>query len=479
MLVRRAELPDGRVADVRLRNGLIAAIGTLGLEPGEPVLDAGGGLLLPGLHDHHIHIAASAAACSSVACGPPDVGDEAALTRALAKDGTGWLRGIGYHESVAGMIDRAWLDAAVPDRPVRVQHRSGRMWVFNTPGLERVLAAGLEPPAGLERLDGSWTGRLFDEDGWLRAAMGSVPPDFAAVGADLARHGVTGVTDMSPANDDVMAAHFAAERARGALPQQVLLAGRRDLGARGLDPALTLGPVKIHLHEAHLPSFDEVVTLMRAAHATGRGIAVHCVTEVELVFTLAALGEAGLQGTGGMRDRIEHASVANGEAVRQIAAMHLAVVAQPNFVAERGDAYRAMIPAAEWPDLYRLRSFRDAGVVLAGGSDAPFGKADPWAAMAAAVSRRSAGGSFLGETEALGPEAALALFLADPADLACSRAIAVGAPADLCLLTQPWARARSQLNAQLVRSTLIGGRIVYDRINQAPVQRRAGINPPA
>jgi predicted amidohydrolase YtcJ len=86
--------------------------------------------------------------------------------------------------------------------------------------------------------------------------------------------------------------------------------------------------------------------------------------------------------------------------------------------------------------------------------------------MAAAVSRRTAGGAVLGAEEALTPEAALALFLADPQDLARRRTIAPGAPADLCLLDRPWRAARGVLSADLVGATLIGGRIVHDRIHQ-------------
>ena len=462
MLIRRAELACGQCVDVRLREGLIAEIGDLAVLPGERVLDADGGLLLPGLHDHHIHVAACAAALASVQCGPPEVSDSSSLAHVLACPGMGWLRGVGYHESVAGMIDRHWLDAVAADRPVRVQHRSGRMWVFNSAGLDHILESGIAPPPGLERQDDQWTGRLYDADAWLRAALGSAPPPLDAIGMALVRHGVTGLTDMSPSNDRAMAAHFAAERARGALPQRVLLAGRLSLGDRTIDQGLMLGPLKIHLHEAHLPDYDETVALIRAAHAQGRGVASHCVTEVELVFTLAALAEAGVASG----DRIEHASVANPAAIAQLAAMGLPVVAQPNFVVERGDAYRAQIPANEWPDLYRLRSLQAVGIVLAGGTDAPFGRPDPWAAMAAAVSRRTASGALLGEAEAITPEAALDLFLADALDLTHQRRIETGAPADLCLLGVPWQNARESLSADLVRSTLIGGNLVYDSTNQ-------------
>jgi predicted amidohydrolase YtcJ len=334
--------------------------------------------------------------------------------------------------------------------------------VFNSPGLESLLAAGGEPPAGLEREGGRWTGRLYDEDAWLRAALGAAPPDFAAVGAALARLGVTGLTDMSPANDPAIADHFAAERARGALPQSVLLAGREDLAGAAFAPGVALGPLKIHLHEAHLPDYDATVSAIRRAHDAGRPAAVHCVTEVELVFTLAALREAGVVAG----DRIEHASVTPQTALDEIAELGLAVAVQPHFVRERGDAYRAAIPREDWPDLYRLRSLAARGAPLAGGSDAPFGGFDPWAAMAAAVERRTAAGEPLGEDEALAPEAALALFLCDPQYLSRQRRVEVGAAADLCLLTAPWREARGRLSAELVRATLIEGRIVHDRVHQ-------------
>lgn len=461
MLIRRAELLHGEIVDIRIRGGLVADIGVLAPGEGEVVVEAGGGLLLPGLHDHHVHVAATAAAMASVKCGPPEVTDEAGLAAALGVPGEGWLRGIGYHESVTGrLIDRHWLDAVAPQRPVRVQHRTGRMWVFNSVALERLFATDLPPSAGLDRQ----TGRLFDDDGWLRRALGGVAPSFAAVGAAYARFGVTGVSEMSPGNDDIFAAHFASERARGALPQRVLMAGKLELGQSGLDAGLTLGAVKIHLHEAQLPDFDAVVALIEAAHGRGRVVAVHCVTLAELVFTLAALREAGVM----LGDRIEHASVTPDEQLEEISALRLAVVVQPNFVAERGDEYLADILPEDWPHLYRLRAFTTAGVAMAGGSDTPFGAADPWAAMAAAVSRKTRRRQALGVKEALTPEEALGLFLADPVELGRTRCVEVGAPADLCLLARPWREAREGLAADLVKATFIGGRLVYDGVDQPP-----------
>lgn len=463
MLIRDAEIWGIGRADLRLQDGRVAQIGALSPQPGEDIIAARGGALLPGLHDHHIHLFALAARAASIPCGPPDVTDAAALAHALAVPGTGWLRGIGYHESVLdGLPDAAALDRLVPDRPLRIQHRSGRMWLLNTRAIEELLARAAPPP-GLEREAGAWTGRLFDEDAWLQGALGSSPPDLGAISRDLAACGVTGVTDMSPRNDPALAAHFAEQRRTGTLLQHCWLAGALDLADTAPD-RWHLGPAKLHLHENALPPWDEAVAFIAAAHRQGRAVAIHCVTEVEMVFALAALDEAGVRAG----DRIEHASIADADQLAHLAARGVAVVAQPHFVAERGDRYLLDVEPRHHGDLYRLASLRAAGVTLAAGSDAPFGSADPWAALAAAISRRTRDGQIIGADEALTPEQALSLYLAAPDDLTRERRIAVGEAADLCLLDRPWAEARLRLDASDVRATWVAGQLVHQRIDQPP-----------
>jgi predicted amidohydrolase YtcJ len=133
-----------------------------------------------------MHVAALAASLTSVRCGPPDVSDPDSFAACLQVPGSGWLRATAYHESVAGMLDAVTLDRIVRERPVRVQHRSGRMWFFNSAGLD-LLLANHPAPAGLERDGDRYTGRLFDADAWLQQALGSEPPSRSsrrAVGAD-------------------------------------------------------------------------------------------------------------------------------------------------------------------------------------------------------------------------------------------------------------------------------------------------------
>jgi predicted amidohydrolase YtcJ len=98
------------VADVRIAAGRVVDLRP-GLRPagGEEEIDAAGCALLPGLHDHHVHLRALAAAQASVQVGPEQARSAAELTARLreadaAAPPGAWLRCVGYHESVAGPL---------------------------------------------------------------------------------------------------------------------------------------------------------------------------------------------------------------------------------------------------------------------------------------------------------------------------------------------------------------------------------------
>ena len=442
LLIRNAEVDGLDGMDVRCRGGAIAELGrNLARGEGESTLDAAGGALLPGLHDHHIHLPALAAADRSVRCGPPQVRSRAQLAEALAEaPGEGWIRGIGYHESVAGMLDPRTLDGMQCQRPLRIQHRSGKMWFLNSQAMRQL---------GIDAADG----QLFRQDEWLRErlpASAELGPALQAVSRRLASYGVTGVTEATPSNNRDTVGLYEG------LAQRVLAMG---------DETLPWGPLKILLDDASLPDIDCLQATIERMHRCQRLVAVHCVTRVELIFALSAFRGAGTMDG----DRIEHASIADQAALRLFAGTPIAVVTQPNFIAERGDQYRLDLPAADHDHLYRCRGFLDAGIRLGGGTDAPFGNPDPWAAMQAAVSRRSAAGAVLGAREALSPEQALALFttpLDDPGGK--PRRVEVGAAADLCLLDCPWREARRSLSAAHVRGTFLGGVATYQKPSTGP-----------
>lgn len=457
LLIRRAEI-DGAICDVRIADGRVAGIGELTAASHDHVLEAAGGALLPGLHDHHIHLLALAAARRSVRLGPPDVRDErdlaAALAAASARLAPGrWLRGVGYHESVAGPLDRWALDKLVGDRPARVQDRSGALWTLSSAA---AAAVGLEaaPLDGIERSSaGEPTGRVWRLDEWLRARLPSEPLDLAAVSRALAARGVTAVTDATPTNDSTSLRLLAAAD----LSQRIVVTGAAELSPDAA-PELERGPVKLLPPDHAPPDLDQLVAGVRAARAAGRAVAIHCVTAASAAVAVAAIRAVGpVPG-----DRLEHGAVLPLDLARRIAELGITVVTNPGFVAERGDRYALEVDTADQPDLWRCRSLLDVGVAVGAGTDAPFGAPDPWAAMAAAVDRRTADGQLLGPHEALDPGRALELFLA-PLDRpgAQPRAVHVGAPADLCLLGTPLTEALADLRAVEVAVTIIAGRLIH------------------
>lgn len=463
LLITNAELlsSSGSPTNIAISSGHITAIGTGAATETERVIDAKGALLIPGLHDHHVHLISYAASLQSVRCGPTEVFSEQALIETLNNQpGKHWLRGIGYHESVLPNLDRDWLDNNGPDRPIRVQHRSGRLWVLNSQALEIIedAAAGLARHEQQRLVSGD--GRLYDVDELLGMLMKPVPPLVDVASQKLAAFGITGINDMTPSNDADTWNWFTELQTSGQLLQKVRLSGRPGLTTNtNTDDRLTVGETKVHLHDSSLPDFHELVEIINTSHQCNRPVAVHCVTEIELVFTLSAFSTVGT----GQGDRIEHASVVPPALVEQLRELELGVVTQPNFIYERGDAYLKDIDSKEHSSLYRCGSLIDAGIPVAFGTDLPFGNPDPWAAIKAAISRETASGEHLGIVERINLDAALPKFLGDLSQPFEPRSIALGQPADCCLLDLPLKDMASDLSSKHVRMTIRDGETIYVR----------------
>ena len=411
MLIRRATLLDGRVADIRVEEQITEVAPTLTRRPDEEVADAKLGTVMPGLHDHHVHLRAAAAALGSITVG-------AHFTQTVASadpDPDGWIRAVGYHESVAGDLDRVRLDAVRPDTPLRVQHRSGALWILNSAALARIGCA--DHPDG----------RIASTDRRLDA-IPRREPDLSALGRKLAAYGVTGVTDATPdlTPDDI--AYLT-----GSLTQDVRC----------------LAPGKKILHDDRL-DLDELTRWIADRHADDVPVAIHCVTAAQLVVALAALRTAGRH----EQDRIEHAAMVPDGCLRDLTEAHVTVVTQPNFIAERGEQYRRDIPSDEQPQLWRIASLMRAGVPVAGSTDAPFGDLDPWAAMRAAVTRE------IGPDERVEPLQALQMFLGQPDRPAEPRRVEPGQPGDLCLLALPPEAALDAMSSDMVVAAVVKGVVV-------------------
>jgi predicted amidohydrolase YtcJ len=429
-------------ADVRVEAGVVSDITShLRAGPDDDVVDGEGGALIPGLHDHHVHVLSLARARSSVAVGPRDTPSRAAFVSALRAASTrGAVRATGYHERVYGPLDREVLDTLVQGVPVRVQHRSGGLWVLNTPALNAVDPERLADERFERDETGCVTGRLWRGDELLRSD--GDPPSVEGIGADFTQAGVTAITDASETNDAAAVARLRE------LSVRVRVMGPIDLTFVDT-PRLALGEVKIILDDETLPEIDAAVALVREAHALGRGVAVHCVTLVQLRFALETLRLAGVRG-----DRIEHASVAPTDAIEDLCNLNLTVVTQPAFVASRGAEYFDDVDARDLPALYPIASLIEAGVRTLGSSDAPYGPADPWEAMRAAVNRRTDSGHILGASQRVSASTALAMFGA-------TSSIRVGMRADLALLAVPLATALRELTRENVVLTVLDGQVVH------------------
>ena len=448
IVLRQAQLPDHSVADVGISDGRFAAI-----EPKlgrcDDDIDCRGKLLLPGLHDHHIHLLATAARAQSVelsGCADANAIVTALRAKASEIESGEWVRAVGYDERIAGMPDRHMLDTWLADRPLRLQDRTGALWVLNSAGVALIGTAHW--PDSVERdANGESTGRIWRGDDWLRQQIGNDPPSLGPLSQQLARWGVTAVTDAGANNGPDEAAILSAALRSGALRQKLFLMGREDL-PESCD--YLLGPVKLLFDERALPALDCIVACIKVARTLGRRVAAHCVTEAELLTYLAALEHAGGAWKG---DRIEHGSLISQSLIADIADARLTVVANPGFIARRGDRYLAEMDPVDLPNLHRLRTLLIEEVTVLGGSDAPYGPANPWVAIRGAMFREIPSKVVLGASERLSAGAALALF-------ASGRSIQVGEVADCCVADKDWAaQLREVGEPNPVQFTVIGGEL--------------------
>jgi predicted amidohydrolase YtcJ len=473
ILVRNVSIGCRSGLDVRVGPQTVLEVGPgLVLRAGEDVLDGAGGALIPGLHDHHVHLRAVVAARQSVDVSglarPTDFDKVISSAAANTSPGAS-LRVIGWHETRTGSLDRYRLDALSGRALLRVQHRSGALWVLNSAELDRIGAMGSGLP-GIERDDqGEPTGRLFRLDGWLRGrsnsddSVESFARGLRAYAVECAQFGVTGWTDATPDRepDDVSELSSLAEA--GVFQQRLVLmtppAGPpAPLGEDGgLAGQLEVGPAKVMLDDTVLPGQHELADFIRSAHGAGRVVAIHCVTASQLIVAVAAFEIAGTADDRIGCDRIEHAGVVPPGYAQRLARLGLAVVTQPGFIRTRGDDYLREVAAAEQEWLYPAATLMRAGVKVAASTDAPFGPADPWQCIASAVTRECPDGQVVGAAERVSPHRALRMFWAAPEDVRRTRTVSPGQPAELCLLHVPLREALAGLPVVPVRATLLRG----------------------
>ena len=418
-----------------VRGDRIVALGSYAelrplIGPGTEIVDGAGKVVLPAFHDAHCHLLSYARSLSSLDCRKMrSIGEiQSALAREARKLPTGaWIRASGYDDRLlteARQPDRCDLDAAAPNRAVRLQHRSLHLDVLNSLALSQLgLMAITTPQVERDPRTGQPTGRLYHAADLLRDRMphqsfAETARDVRLASERLLAWGVTSVQDASVSNGGEEWELFHRLAEEGVLGVRVfVMAGERHWreveDGQPASAAVRRGPVKFMANESTTDQ-NELRAAVAAARAAGKSVAIHAVSEAEVAMALDAVGD-GEGSAGGGPNRIEHGAVIPDALLEAVRAAGVTVVRQPSLVHERGDAYLAEYPPEQQGWLHRARSLLAAGVPYAIGSDAPVTEPAPALALLSARRRRTGDGALLGPDEALDEGPALEAVTIEPA----------------------------------------------------------------
>jgi predicted amidohydrolase YtcJ len=142
------------------------------------------------------------------------------------------------------------------------------------------------------------------------------------------------------------------------------------------------------------------------------------------------------------------------------------VVSQPGFLSTLGDGFAEAFGDRS-DQLYGFGSWQQAGIIVAGSSDAPVITADPRLGIRDAILRCTGGGRVLGPTERLTARDALALYTTRAAFAARREeetgSLEPGKLADFVVLDQnPLDADPEQIPGIAVLATVLGGTVVHE-----------------
>ncbi|WP_432456986.1 amidohydrolase [Cellulomonas iranensis] len=467
---------DGRLAAVRpVGAALDGAAGAAGAE----VVDLDGRWVVPGLWDQHTHLTQWA-----LARGRLDVSTAGSAAEAVALV-AGRLRaqppapgrplvGIGFRDGTwPDLPSAALLDAVAGDVPVVLV--SGDLhcaWV-STAGL-RMFGVTAHPTGVLREAE--WMPLMGALDHVTPAEQDALVADALRVAA---ARGVVGVVDLEIADNLAtwrrrVAAGDPPVRVRAGVWQPYLDRVVREAlhtGDRVAGDRVTQGPLKVIVdgslntrtawchdpypgvegalaHGVLTVPVDELVPLLRHAHAHGLACAVHAIGDAANTLVLDAFAATGARGS------VEHAQLLDPADVPRFAALGVTASVQPAHAPDDRD-----VADRHWAGrthrAFPLADLHAAGATLVLGSDAPVAPLDPWLAVDAAVWRTG------DDRPSWHPEQALDAVTA----LAASTdgrpsGLRVGDPADLAVLDDdPLALAATPGGVRAVRvaATLLAG----------------------
>lgn len=477
-------------------------------------VDGKGQVMLPGMIDAHAHVMGMGFAALTL-----DLSGTTSLQQALDEIGRyatshpdrPWIVGGGWNQEqwqLGRFPTAAELDAVTGNRPVWLERVDGHAGWANSAALKAAgITAATKDPAGgrLERnADGSPAGVLVDAAMQLLTPRLPAPrPEdrdvaFATAQQILFKRGVTAVADMGATIEDWQAYRRAGDANRLYVRVMAYAAGIDQMsliGGPGPSPwlyqdRLRLNGVKFYFDGAlgsrgaslkapyadapdtkGLPQLSQTQlgNLMSRAAMDGFQVAVHAIGDQANATVISAITDLSETYKGDRRWRIEHAQIVDPADFARFAASGAIASMQPVHQTSDWRMAQARLGPQRLAGAYAWQSLRQAGVRLAFGSDAPVEAADPWAGLAAAVSRQGVDGLPDGgwqPQERLTPVQALAAYTADAAYAGFAESrfgrLAPGLRADFVLVdTDPLNATPAQLRATKVLETWIGGGRVW------------------
>ncbi|MFC6715776.1 amidohydrolase [Branchiibius cervicis] len=400
----------------------------------DETVDLPGELVIPGLHDAHIHTGWMARSMADVDLRPTRSLDEALVrieAHAAARPAGEWLFG-GWWDmnlwSPSVWPDRWALDAVSGDHPIALSSRDGHSMWANSAALQAVgiTRDTVDPDGGA--IDRTPSG---DPTGLLREAAGrglealqttDLGGDLSVLLPRLQEHllslGVTAVTDID--GEDVRAAYLAMAAA-GALnirvvkclpttALEVAIADGRRTGDG--DDWVRTGPMKIfsdgalgsHSCDMHrgfhgdednqgIEVTDSDLLWQLASRATDHGIALttHAIGDranTRVLDVYERLRDEGVT----LPLRIEHAQHLRPDDVPRFASLNVIASVQPTHATSDMDLADDLLSGHDVLQ-YPTRTLLDAGALVAFGTDAPVELPDPMATLYAAVTRQRPDGT--------------------------------------------------------------------------------------
>ncbi len=488
--------------------------------PDAGVVDLGDAVVVPGLHDAHMHPSMTAEDLLHADLSPAAVRSKEQLLDALRRQAATtppgrWVRGSRYdHVKTTGgaVIDRADLDAVSTEHPILVVHVAAHWGVANSAALA---AGGIDedtpPPEGGDfgwdaagHLNGVlYEQALFDYANAAAARRPVVVPESDLEdllgGLDRAQRmfhaaGLTTVGDAMVGPTAWRLFGEAERRGRLSLRVDMLLTHHHfdhveALGLRSgfggdrlrfagvkafVDGAVAGGTCLLeqpyegtHDHGRQTMATADLREVVRRVHGAGTRLAVHANGDRAINLVLDAYEAAHeADPRPDLHHRIEHCTVVDDAILARMKALHVGAAPFGSYVAFHGDKLVGWYGEQRLERMFAHRSFLDAGVVVAGSSDYPCGPYEPLLALQSCVTRRSAEGQLLGGSQRVTPQQALGIYTVGSAT-AAGRAgrlgrLAPGYLADFTVLGDDPRTCDPDAIAEIaVRSTWVGAERVW------------------